>query len=398
MRVIVTNAKNRIAYATVRSLGQKGLEVYTSDFVNTSMAFYSRYSCGHFLYPSPFRYPNEFIKVLIGQIKKLKCEVLIPVYEETFLISKYQNILSDYVNIVVPEYDSLLSVHDKKKLYSIAKGLGIQVPMTVSVVDVKNNESIIDDLRFPVLLKPRQGGGAWGIVKISDPENLKQIIKHKQYPDGLEEERFFVQEKIFGQVYCCAMLFNKGSYRAGHCYRQLRETPLSGGTATFRESVIHPQLIEKCKRLLGALQWHGVCHTDFIIEKTTGVPYLIDANPRLWGALFQGIISGVDFPYLLYKIAVDGDVKPVYKYETKMKTRWIGGDLKCFLEYLKNPSGCEGINLLDFIKVDKYERFDDFDVKDPLPFIMWCADYFCKILKQRSFSPSPHDSLEGVWE
>jgi predicted ATP-grasp superfamily ATP-dependent carboligase len=398
MTVIVTNAKNRIGYAIVRSLGKKEIKVYTSDFVKTAMSFYSRYSYGNFLYPSPFRFQKEFINILINRIKKLKCDVLIPVYEETFLISKYQDILSRHVNLVVPEYQSILSVHDKQKLYNISEAIGIPVPLTIPVVEIKKNSSILEKIHFPALLKPRQGGGAWGFKRMSRPSDLRHIMKFHLYPDGLEPERFLVQELIDGQVYCCALLFNKGSYRAGHCYRQIRETPISGGTATYRESVIHPQIMNTFTKLLEHLQWHGVCHADFIVDKTTGQPFLIDANPRLWGSLYQSIVSAVDFPYLIFRMATEGDIEPIYEYNTNVKTRWIGGDVKCLLEYIRNPEKSKNIKLLDFLKISKNEKFDDFELKDPLPFLMWFMDYLVKMMEQRTFTPSPHDSLEGIWD
>ena len=65
MSAIVTNARNRVAYNVVRSLGQKGVPVYTADFVPHSMSFASRYSKGHFIYPSPFREPDGFLSCLL---------------------------------------------------------------------------------------------------------------------------------------------------------------------------------------------------------------------------------------------------------------------------------------------------------------------------------------------
>ena len=109
MSVIVTNAKNRIAYNIVKSLGQKGIDVYTSDFVPLSMAFASRYSKSYFLYPSPFKYQKEFIESLIKNIKRLKPDVLMPVFEETFLISKFKTELTKHVKMVIPDYDQIHS-------------------------------------------------------------------------------------------------------------------------------------------------------------------------------------------------------------------------------------------------------------------------------------------------
>ena len=398
MSIIVTNAKNRISYAVLRSMGNRGIKIFTSDFSKISMSFYSKYSYGHFLYPSPFSFPEKFISTLIHNIKKVNCEVLIPIYEEMFLISKYKDVLVNHVNLVVPDYESILSVHDKKKLYQIAGILGIQTPKTIPCSEARKNIDLLGQLQFPVLIKPRQGGGAWGIKKITNPETLKHIVQNKKYPENLNEDRFLIQEVIKGTVYCCALLCHKGSYRAGHCYKQLRETPISGGTATLRESVFHPQIMQEFRKLLKHLEWHGVCHADFIIDETTGIPFLIDVNPRFWSALFLSVISGVDFPYLMYKMAMDGDVEIISDYQIGVKSRWIWGDLKSFIERISQPLTNSNVSIFDFLKIDKNERFDDLDVTDPLPFCMWFVDYLHKMVEQKTFKPAPHDSLEGIWE
>ena len=35
-------------------------------------------------------------------------------------------------------------------------------------------------------------------------------------------------------------------------------------------------------------------------------PKLIEVNPRFWGSLALAIYAGIDFPYLLYKLAMEG--------------------------------------------------------------------------------------------
>jgi len=42
--------------------------------------------------------------------------------------------------------------------------------------------------------------------------------------------------------------------------------------------------------------------------------------------------------------------------------------------------------------------FDDFCLKDPLPFLTFGLDFITKIVRQRTLHPRSHDSLEGIWE
>jgi predicted ATP-grasp superfamily ATP-dependent carboligase len=361
------------------------------------MSFASRYSKGSFLYPSPYRDQQAFVDCLKKRTEALKGCVLIPVFEETFLVAKHKHELSAHARMVVPDYDQILIAHNKDRWEPIARKLGIPVPKTYRTEDLRRVSSGLDRLPYPVLVKPKQGGGAWAIRKMDSTEEIQNLLGRDTYCER-SWNRFFVQEKIEGASHCVAMLFNRGELRAQVTYTQLRDYPVTGGQATLRISLRNPDAESYLKKLLQKLNWHGVCQADFIVEKKTGVSYLIDVNPRFWGSLSQAIASGVDFPNLVYEIAVNGDVNPVETFKTGVVTRWLGGDLRTFFPALKNSK-----NKLDFIRQFFFsgcrsELYDDFCWKDPLPLFMWCYDAAHKVFKHGSFQPVAHDSLDGIWE
>ncbi len=397
MPVIVTNAKNRIAYNITRSLGQKSVPVYSADFVSPAMTFASRYSKGKFIYPSPYSDQQGFIDCLIEKSIQLKADVLIPVFEETFLIAKYKDLLSKHVNLVLPDYQQILTAHNKDQWNPIAAELGIPVPQSFSAIELQNDIQLMMELRFPVLIKPKQGGGGWAITQVDSAEELKKLLHYSECND-LPWSRFFVQEKIIGDTYCTAMLFRQGEFRAKVTYQQLREYPVKAGQATLRVSIKKPEAEDYFQELLKTLNWHGICQADFIIDRQTKIPYLIDVNPRFWGSLAQGIAAGVNFPFLVYKIAKDGDVAPVSSFQEGVKSRWVGGDLRTFYPSLKRSDAKLKFLKNYFFPGDKNIFFDDLSLNDPFPFMVWSFDALKKILMNRSMAPSVHDSLKGIWK
>ena len=396
MCVIITNGKNRIAYNIARSLGKRGIMVHSADFVPFSMTFASKYSKSHFLYPSPFRYPREFIECIIQNINRLKAKILIPVFEETFLIAKHKYEILNYTKMVIPDYDQILTAHNKDRWVPIANDLKIPVPRNWTINELKKMNNIVH-LPFPLLIKPKQGGGAWAITEIDSGEELNKVLIQDKYLD-FSWERFFVQEKIHGEAHCVAMLFREGEYRAKVTYKQLRDYPAKGGQATLRIGIHNEQAEEYFERMLKTLKWHGICQADFIVDRKTDIPYLIDINPRFWGSLVQGIASGVDFPYLLYQIGVEGDVESVKEFKSGVITRWIGGDLIGSIQYFKQTR--EKVKFLRdfFLSFKKSSCYDDFDLKDPLPFFIWGLEIVARVIKQKTFNPRLADHLEGIWE
>ena len=397
MSVIVTHARNRIAYNVVRSLGRKGIGVYTADSIPRAMSFASRYSTGHFIYPSPFTDPEGFIGRLIEEIGRLQVQVLIPVFEETFLLAKHSARLSNRVATVLPSYEHILLAHNKDRWVETARTLGIPVPVSGSIAELRTGQLRASDLRYPVLVKPKQGGGAWGIRQVDTPDALLTMLDGERC-GGLPWDRFFVQERIQGETHCVAMLCNRGRPRAMVTYRQLRDYPATGGQATMRVSIRSPAAEAHLQRLLESLAWHGVCQADFIVDGITGTPYLIDLNPRLWGSLAQAIASGVDFPYLVYRMAREGDVEPVTGFRTGVITRWLGGELGAFLAHLRKSDAKLRFLRSFCFPPTRTALYDDFSLSDPLPFIAWLSDAATKALKFRSLKAASHESLEGVWD
>jgi predicted ATP-grasp superfamily ATP-dependent carboligase len=392
---IVTNAKSRMAYCIAKSLGQKGIDVITADFVPLSMAFGSRYSKRHFLYPSPFREPHAFIKAIIENARLLKADVLIPVFEETFLLSKFKDRVSQHIKMAIPDYDQILITHNKDQWQAIAQSLSIPVPFSASIDEIRNGNP--ETLRYPVLIKPKQGGGAWGIVQADSKKDLLRLLAKDHHADR-PWNRFFVQEKIKGTVYCVAILMNQGTIKGHVVYRQLRDLPFTGGQATLRISVDKPDIVALMRKLLESLEWHGICQADFLVEEETGTPYLIDINPRFWGSLVQGIASGVDFPYMLYRIAAEGDVPETPDFKKEVMTRWLWGDLRTLPEALKHNDDKLKF-LMEYCRLFKLGiALDDFSFKDPVPFLTFGFDIILKMLQQRTLHPSSHDSLQGIWE
>jgi predicted ATP-grasp superfamily ATP-dependent carboligase len=173
---------------------------------------------------------------------------------------------------------------------------------------------------------------------------------------------------------------------------------MKGGQATMRVSERHERAEADLERLLTSLEWHGVCQADFVVDSKSGVPYLIDLNPRLWGSLAQAIATGVDFPYLIYRMATEGDVEPVSSFQTGIVTRWLGGELAGIPSRFRASSS--KLRLLRSLISPEYKTalFDDFSMRDPLPFAMWNLDALVRAWKYRSLDPTSHDSLEGIWE
>jgi len=371
MTAIITFARDRRTLAAVRSLGEKQIDIISGDSVYPAMTFFSKYSNKYFLYPSFRLDPEGFIASLEQQILKNKPDVLIPMDEETFLISRFRDRLEKNIRIPVHDYESLMKANNKEKLLQLAESLGIRIPHTYTPKGLHEIKNISEKVEYPVVIKLIRSLGSKGLAYANNKKEL--LIKYKKtiIDFNLSNDDYpLIQEYIPGIGYGVEMLFNNGDPRASFTHKRIREFPISGGPSTARVSVKNHSMEKDAEKLLKELNWHGVAMVEFKLDQRNNKPVLMEINPRFWGSLNQAIRSGVDFPYLLYQMAVEGDVKPVFNYKTGVKTRWFLGDARGMIDYiLKSENRFEMlVDFLNFAGKDVY--YDDISIEDPLPFII----------------------------
>lgn len=366
-RVVITHARVRSALVATQSLGKHDIEVTTADSIYPSTSFFSRYSSSHFIYPSFKLHPSLFINSLKAYMQKKDVGVLMPISEEVFLISKYKNIFSDHVNIPICDYETIKKANNNSYLIPFADELGVKVPQTHTITDIGDLDKVSEMVDFPAVIKLAEGVGSAGLRYVCTEEELISEYKRTVQQFNLDSCEYpLIQEYIPGDGYGVAMLFNEGDPRAMCAYKNIRVFPITGGPSTARISIRHSKM-EKCATtLLKELNYHGVAEVEFILDNRTNEPVLMEINPRFWGSLNQAICAGVDFPYLLYIMATEGDVKPVFTYKTGVKTRWMLGDCRALVDYVRTDKRREVIK--DFCKL--YGRnlyYDDLSISDPLP-------------------------------
>ena len=333
-RVLITSGDARTCLAAVRSLGRNGIEVKVADQERMPLAGFSRYCRGVVRYPSPRRDPERFFAFLSSHLRKERYEVVLPVEQDIFyLFSKHRDELGRLTKIPVAEFSAFQTAYDKALTFKAAAALGIPAPTTYFVESRAQVEELARQIQFPVVIKPRMGSGSRAVSYAANATELVRLWQevHRVQPRPLIQERI----PNGGEAIGVSVLFNSHSeLRARFVHRRIREFPLSGGPSTLRESVSRPEIADVAVRFLRELGWSGVAMVEFKVDPRDGVAKLIEVNPKFWGSLNLAIASGVDFPALLYRTAVHGDVAPVLEYRLGVRSRFLPGDL---LHFLGNP-------------------------------------------------------------
>jgi predicted ATP-grasp superfamily ATP-dependent carboligase len=376
--VLVTDGHFRKTLAVVRSLGRKGIHVTVGErtFLNTS--FFSKYCTRRLVYPSPRRSPDQFIEFLLKEIKENHYDCLFPMEEETLLLlANYHSEISPYTYLLSPGLKKIEFVRDKRNLMEFAETHGIPTPKTFQISPSLSPSSLmaegrVGEIPIPAVIKPRISSGSFGIIYVKKKEDLIPSYQsvHERYPFPL------IQEWIpdGGGTFGLSALFDEASnIKAAFVHKKLRMYPVQGGPSTLREGVEHPQIMELGLSLFKSLNWAGVGMVDFKVDPRDGIPKLMEINPRFWGSLQLAIVSGVDFPYLILRMARGESFEPILRYNVGKRCRWLLlGDI---LHFLNNPNRFH-LHPSFFHFFDPNTSYDIISKDDPLALLGSVATFF----------------------
>jgi len=184
-----------------------------------------------------------------------------------------------------------------------------------------------------------------------------------------------VQEYIDGPEYGFFALYNKGKLKAKFQHRRTLSFSYQGGVSACRQAVRIKALDELGTKILGSLNWHGPAMVECKFDQKEKKFKLIEINPRFWGSLPLAIQAGVDFPYLDYLIARDGDCLQSLVYSDNVSSFYEMGVLVHFFHLFTNrePSYVARPRLSSDIgyaaRLLMKSRPDVMDRRDPQPFL-----------------------------
>jgi predicted ATP-grasp superfamily ATP-dependent carboligase len=379
LSVLVTDGNQRSTLAVVRALGRAGIPVAVGESRLSSLAGASRHCTKKICYPSPVEDAERFVAFLRDELRGGAYKVLIPTTDITMqLISSARDSFAPLVRLPFPGADAMQLAQDKRCTILKAREAGIPCPETFMLDDSESVQEVAARIRFPAVIKPRFSrywrDCQWVPGPVRYAQDAVGLVAEYEHAHRLIPEPL-VQEKIEGEGCGVFLLIWNGELKAAFCHRRLREKPPWGGVSVLSESVpLDHALVEQSLALLKALDWQGVAMVEYKVDRRDGKAKLMEVNGRFWGSLQLAIDAGVNFPLLLYRLALGEDVPASSDYQVGIKNRWLLGDLdhlwmRC--RHSRPPNGSPAYPtsrlgaFLDFMKFYQrglhYEiqRFDD---------------------------------------
>lgn len=371
--IVIGASRTRIALAVVRGLAAKGVAVFTADSMRLTRCGLSGYSSGNFSYTSPFENKEKFAEDLMRLVDKTGAKVVFPVHDELYyFVAENREALKGLTFIPLPDYEMIRRVKNKDALMGLSKELDMPIPESRLLDSIDALQESLDRLGFPAIIKSLDKDSGKGMHFLED---RKDVLRHiSVLRERLENEKLLIQKYINGDYFGMASICQDGRHMCSISYRQIHQYPVRGGTPTLMETCTRQDIIEIMDRMYAGLRWQGLCQADFVIERGTEKAYLLDINPRPFGALSLVISAGLNLPYYLYKMALEEDFE-IDTPEEGVKGLWFEGEVMRIIDCLKNRKNLKELKRL--AELSHIDVIEDFARGDFMPFLLapFCLIY-----------------------
>lgn len=312
--VLIPDGENYLLKSVVNGLASvrgRGVKVYVISNKKNSSMRYSKYVYRYTYFPKTDS-ELDWIDRINKKIEKYDIDVIMPVWETGVkaLVTHKEKILYKDKVCLLPSLKDLNIAGNKVLLSRHLQSNRLPYPKSIPLDSVDQLDNV-DGLKFPVLIKPKEGfGGGHGIRIFKTKKDIKHYLIEKKI-----DYSCLLQEYIDGYDIDCSVLCKEGSILAftiqkGNMYDSRNFSPPIGLDFLFES-----ELYNVVEKLMKSLNWSGVAHIDMRFDQNTKQFIVIEINTRYWGSLDASILAGVNFPYLHY-LASCGHafIKPTYQF------------------------------------------------------------------------------------
>jgi predicted ATP-grasp superfamily ATP-dependent carboligase len=236
--------------------------------------------------------PAGYLEFVLGLLRASCYDVLVPVHDQAFLLSRFRNELSKLTGLAVPAFDVVRRMQSKAKFVRVLRDLSLPHPETILCSSAAEIPAAIS---FPAYLKLAHSTAGCGVWHAANRQALEVALARMPQTGG----EFLIQQPAHGAFCVVQSVFQEGRLVAAHCY-QARAQGI-GGSAWARTSVLHPVVIDHLERLGRHLAWHGALMLDYFYDSATGPAY-VDSNPRI-GETMNATLSGVNLCEALVRVS-----------------------------------------------------------------------------------------------
>lgn len=198
----------------------------------------------------------------------------------------------DTLGIPYTGCDAACSAITFNKRYAVAVAGMAGIPVARSLLLIRNNfisaDEVIATLKFPVFVKPNNGGSSIGMSKVNNPSEEVGAAIEKAFR---EDEQVLVEEMISGREFTVGVFKTKGQIivlpltevrahddKAFFDFEAKYQGKSTETTPAVVEEVIADKIRDMARKVYSTFNCRGVVRIDFIYNEEKQAPYMLEVN------------------------------------------------------------------------------------------------------------------------
>jgi len=274
MNILVTAVGSELAFSVIKAIKLFGqpFKLFGCDIYKEVVG---KYWCDKFFNVPLAKDEMDYISSIIAIIKQEDIKIIIPTADAEFIIlSKYKQKFKDELNcnILIQDLGEINRFNDKWLSYKWYIKMAIPTPKTfLGNSSFKLLKKELSRIKYPLIIKPRIGGGSRHIYKIN---SFKDIIKFLPLvPKPIIQEYLFPDEDEY----------TAGTYRtqSNEVYSIILKRSLKFGMTNTAKTIFNSDLEKFCRDTILNTKLSGSNNIQFRI--TPDGPKILEINPRFSG-------------------------------------------------------------------------------------------------------------------
>jgi predicted ATP-grasp superfamily ATP-dependent carboligase len=271
------------------------------------------------------------LQLLADIVHKHRINVLLPtgIPGISFTIAN-RDALSEFVAVPpLPDRKSFEIANNKWLLSQFLEEHGLPGPKTILLTE-SILEKGLQQLEYPLLLKPISAWGGDGVDRFENSTSLRQHLESQDFEKLFGH--FILQAFLPGRVVGFNVLSLQGNILATTMQQGIIPNTHKFAAAGAIEFIKDVRFFEASRQLFSALSWSGYTNVDTLCDLRDNKINILDVNPRFWGSLRGSLVAGVNFPYLACLVALqiafpppDYDLAHYYHAKTALRESLFRG-------------------------------------------------------------------------
>lgn len=326
---LVLGSDNGSFLSVVRSLGRRGIEVHIGWCPSEAPAARSRYVAAAHHLPRPGA-DDSWVTPFAQLMARERFDLVVPTNDPTLIpLQLARDRLEPHGRIALLGEPAFSVAFDKVRTRELAQAHDVPVAPGQILTGAHEVGAALAGRAYPLVVKPHASYGhddlerRHAVVRVYDAAAAREAILER-----LRDGPVVLEENVTGSGWGLEILAAEGEILLSQQHERLHE-PLQGGASTYRRTVPRdPGLMDAAARLMRALDYTGVAMLEFKGDPASGHWVLIEINPRFWGSLPLSLAAGIDFPFALWQLLVEGRTDVPDTYATGIYARNVKRDLK----------------------------------------------------------------------